>query len=183
MAESNTKTFAYMLLSCDWRDGLRGEFRDWYYGDIIEGFSEGEDQAESPEDLWSFGWEKFMNRVAPVQLTLGFDVRRPILESFKSIGVEPFFRTGYFNEPDNVLVFEIGDTEPRLDAGGYSAAKNPSDVDRLVKVLRSTITIARREGRSLLFVGGWGWYYDMEIPLSVQELIRRCGMEFVNRHP
>jgi hypothetical protein len=182
MAESNTKTFAYMLLSCDWRDDFREALRDWYYGDIIEAFSEGEDQAESPEELWSFGWEAFMNRVAPVQLTLGFDVRRPILESFKSIGVEPFFRAGGFKQPDNIFAFEVGDAEPRIDPREHSS-ENPFDVDRLAKVLRSTISIARHEARSLLLVGGWGWYYDMEIPLNVQELIRDSGMEFANRHP
>jgi hypothetical protein len=183
MASDEIPTFAYMLFSCDWREGLGEEFRDWYYGDIIECFAEGEDQADSLEHLWSFGWEDFMNRAAPVQLTLGFDVRRPILESLESIGVEPFFRIGYFNEQDNVLAFRIGDAGPRIDPRNHSAAENPNDVERFGEVLRSTVTLARSEGRSLLFVGGWGWYYDMEIPLDVQKLIGRCGMEFVNRHP
>jgi len=69
------ETFAYLLLACSWTQELESEFPDWYHGDVIECFSECEDQAEEPEDLWAFGWEQQMARIAPVQLTLGWDPR------------------------------------------------------------------------------------------------------------
>jgi hypothetical protein len=49
-------------------------------------------------------------------------------------------------------------------------------------VLRATAELAREQGRGLLFVGGWGWYYDMEIPSDVKPVLQRAEFRFVTRH-
>jgi hypothetical protein len=44
------------------------------------------------------------------------------------------------------------------------------------------VTLARSQARGLLFVGGWGWAYDMEVPAEAQSVLWEAGLEFITRH-
>jgi hypothetical protein len=43
------------------------------------------------------------------------------------------------------------------------------------------VALARSERRSLLFIGGWGWYYHMDVPSDVEDVFRQAGMGFYDR--
>ena len=73
------RTFAYILLACKLTQELKSELSEYYWGGIIEAFISCEEQAIAPEGLYPFGWESIMNRVAPVQMTNGWDPRRNFL--------------------------------------------------------------------------------------------------------
>lgn len=175
------RTFAYLLLACKWSDEFKSEISDWYFGDIIEAFSEGEDQADCPEDIWSFEWEGFMDRVAPVQLTLGWDPRLYLVSLFKGEGIEPYFATGYADEPNNIICFDRL-PDGLVFSGEAEKIPNPTDRERFDEVLRQTMEMARSQNRSLLFIGGWGWYYEMEVPSDRKTILQQAGLKFVNRH-
>ncbi|MCS3918013.1 hypothetical protein Q2T83_16020 [Fervidibacter sacchari] len=176
------KTFVYLLLACSWSRDLESQLSDWYYGDIIEAFIESEDQARRPEDLWAFGWEEFMARITPVQLTLGWDPRPYIISIFANANIEPYYRLGYFEEHDNILYFDKLPPKWILPSATAGIVPNPPDKIRFDKVLLSTIELARSLNRGLLFIGGWGWDYDMDIPREVEPILRQAGMQFFTRH-
>jgi hypothetical protein len=196
------ETFAYLLLSCAWSPEWEEEFSGWYYGDVIEVVAESEDQAEEPAQLWWKEWQAFSDRVAPVQLTLGWDVRPYLLAIFSKYSIIPSFRSydATFGDRDNILYFdtplpslenvnqiEVRQMEFDLDIPP-SAPLLPekmvyaADKDRFDAVLDATIDLARRQDRGLLFVGGWGWYYDMAVPAVTKPVMQQAGWVFIDRH-
>jgi hypothetical protein len=182
MKVKEEKTFAYVLLACSWSKDFESQLSDWYYGDIIEAFVESEDQARTSEHLWAFGWEKLMARIAPVQLTLGWDPRPYVISIFHEANIEPYYRLGYLEERDNILYFDQLPPEQILLSATAGIVPNPPDKIRFDEVLLSTIELARSLNRGLLFIGGWGWYYDMDIPREVESVLRQTGMQFFTRH-
>ncbi len=57
-----------------------------------------------------------------------------------------------------------------------------SDESRFYDVLQNTVAEASRRNADILFIGGWGWYYEMEIPDEQQRLFKRMGLPFITRH-
>ena len=137
---------------------------------------EGEEQG----DPWSFGWEEFMGRTAPVQLTDGWDVRPYIVQLFSEAGIQPAYRLGYFGEADNLVFFDRLPRSLGADTAGPIGSKE--DVRRFREVLDSTIDLAAASSRGLLFVGQAGWAYDMEVRNSARRVLDRAGFRFVTRH-
>jgi len=173
-----TRTFAYLLLSCGMDDELLKQLRQVYHGDIIEAFAEGEDQAEDADALWAFGWDINMARIAPVQLTRALDVR-PILR--EQLG-DPIVRVerdedGAYN--GSIMYFRPNALPRSLPP---NLANDHDDLSRFHAVLRETARLARAMESGLLFIGGWGWHYEMEVPAPQQVLMRQSGMAFVSRH-
>jgi len=167
-----------MLFACTWSEEFEAELADWYSGDMIEAFMEAEDQ----HDPWSFGWEGFMARIAPVQLTDGWDVHPYLIETFARMRVEPAYRLGYLDETDNVVFFARapgGFESPNIGAAPIGLA---ADVARFHEVLEATIDLASSQGSGLLFVGESGWAYDMDVPMAARGTLERAGFRFATRH-
>lgn len=171
-------TFAYLLLSCSWTPELESELAGWYHGDIIEAFAEGEDQL----DPWSFGWEEQMARVAPVQLTRGWDPRPYMRSVLLAAGIEPQVAIGYSGEVDNALYFAQLPADANAILVTTNNAPDTSDRHRFDQVLTATAELARKQDRGILFVGGEGWYYEMEVPPEATPSLRDAGFMFLTRH-
>jgi hypothetical protein len=196
------ETFAYLLLSCIWSPEWEEEVSGWYYGDLIEVVAESEDQAAEPTQLWLDEWKVYSDRITPVQLTLGWDVRPYLLATFSEYGVTPGFRSydATFGDRDNILYFdhplpslenanqiEVGQFALDLDISPPAPLLpeqmvHPADKNRFDAVLNATAELARRQDRGLLFVGGWGWYYEMVVPAVTKSVMRQAGWIFTDRH-
>lgn len=169
------RTFAYLLCVGKTNEGFEGKLNGWYFGDIIEAFSEAEDQARKPADIWSFNWDEHLSRVAPVQLTRGLDVRPLLLAALPA----PNFRfetEGLFG--GSTFIFSA----PSVGSPAFRPPQASDDQSRFYAVLRATVSLAVPEKARVVFVGGWGWYYDMEVPAKQQRLLKKMGMPFVTRH-
>ena len=70
---------------------MQAEFADWYWGDFVECSMETEDQADEPSAVWAYDLDYEMSRIAPVQLTLGWNPRPTLLQVLEQAGTEPPF--------------------------------------------------------------------------------------------
>jgi len=193
-ASDDSRTFAYMLLSCQWENDYQPEphdwtladVSDWSLSDIVELYSEEEDEAAAPEDLWAWGWDTYMDRVAPVQLVEDWDPRPFLRYALRAMGISSLeeWQEGkiWFVQPEDVAKANLGSgASPEADAGPNP--RFPADKQRAAQVLSETLRLAKAQGRGLLFFGEEGWYYGMEVPKKTQPVLRRAGFKFVTRHP
>ena len=180
---SEEKTFAYMVLSCNQDIVATGDIVDFYWGDFIECFMESEDQAEEPSGLWAFDMENEVDRIAPVQLTLGWDARPALLQIFECVGIQPEFKGGAYDEI-NFLVFSAPITPLPWISLSPQETPNPSDFQRFKEIIDATVEQAKAQARKLLFVGGWGFSYDIDSEhlSDAAPVLHQAGMKFLNRH-
>jgi hypothetical protein len=89
---------------------------------------------------------------------------------------------GYFGEDNNVIYYHQLPRDLDLRRSAVSTVRNPRDKARFNEVLTATVELARAQRRGLLFIGGHGWYYDMEIPPEVTPVLSNAGFQFVTRH-
>src|SRR5437867_3676379 len=97
------RTFAYLLMASAWSKEIEAEVSGCSRGDVLELFMEREEQAQAPDHLWGFGWDDPMSRIAPVQLTYGWDLRPYLSTAFAEAGVEPCFAKGSGEDRDGIL--------------------------------------------------------------------------------
>ena len=184
------ETFAYMLISASWSREIEAYLDPFYVGDIIELHLEEEDQAEFPEHLTTLDLDDIMSRIAPVQLTLGWDPRPYLAAYFQGAGILPRYvqksSDGEASSP--ICYYEVlpapGTPLPSIT----ESVPLPQDKRRFEEVLSATLDLARSQGRGLLFIGGWGWSYaydDMVIDYIKRNepVLRAAGMLFLDRHP
>ena len=186
-------TFAYLLLACRWteEDGIEGDWDlrgigSWSVGDIIEALIECEDQAQSTEDLWPWGWSGHMRRVSSVQVTEDWDPRRTLLGSLENLGaasVQTWHdRRVWFIEADQVDMLDPESLEPHWTYAG-KAPRYSVDGNRAFRVLRDTLHLAKRSNMGLLFIGDEGWCYDDIEPWdSAIPIMEQDGFLITSRH-
>jgi hypothetical protein len=173
--------FAYLLAAMEWSDQVADALDGWYCGDLIDGTMKAENAATDPTDLAAFdiGGVRAA-RVAPVQVTLGWDPRPCLLALLAQADIQPALELDkggilYFHRvPSASLVLRV----PANDA------QRPPDVHRFVAVLDATADIVRAKKCGLLFVGGAGWSYNDRLKSSdgKVEAMTRAGMQFFDRH-
>ncbi|MBW3622040.1 MAG: hypothetical protein KY468_01365 [Armatimonadetes bacterium] len=180
-------TFAYMLIAASWTRGIEQYIDTLYSGDIIELHMEEEDQLEAPEHLSTLDLDGYMSRIAPVQLTLGWDPRPCLTETFLNSGIRPHYvQKPQFEDqvPFNICYYR------ELTLEGFSFPSSdpppcPADKQRFDEVFTTTLDLARSQDRGLLFIGGWGLGtgYDEDFLADVEPVLRQTRMKFFNRHP
>jgi len=176
-------TFAYMVFSCSWNTDLAAEFDDWYWGDFVECSMETEDQAEEPSAVWAYDLDYEMSRIAPVQLTLGWDPRPTLVQVFEHVGIQPLFRGTYRHET-NWLAFPVPHEPLQWQNFAQENIPKPRDFHRFQEVVDATIELAREQNRSVLFVGGSGFSYDIDAVhlTDAAPVLKQAGMKFFDRH-
>ncbi len=144
--------------------------------EIIRAFAESENQAVEPEELWCFDWQEQMARVAPVQLTNGLDVRallRVVIDVPHSI----YYEWGPPGAGGTTIYY------PNVRTAFVPTACKPvNDHTRFMAVLSETVKLAKFLDMGLLFIGGWGWTYELELPPEQRETMRKAAMAFTSRH-
>ena len=193
---SEQETFAYAILSCSRMDAIHSEIRaDWSdsgCSDIVECFISLEDQADAGGEIWPFDWDEFMDRVAPAQLTLGWDPRKYLLEVLQKIEILPSYQAGNHDGSNygHIIYFDQLPCQEDIALVANSAMTeqitNPSDRTRFIDVLTSTVDLANSQNRGLLFVGCWGFDYQIDAQYlddkEVKLALERHGMKFFTRH-
>ena len=176
-------TFAYMMFSCLWNTEMAVEFDDWYWGDFVECSMESEDQAEEPSAVWAYDLDYEMSRIAPVQLTLGWDPRPTLLQVFEQAGIQPLFQ-GTYRDETNWLAFSNPQEPLQWQKFAQENIPKPVDFLRFQQVVDATIELAREQNRSVLFVGGSGFSYDdgMDYLADTASVLKEAGMKFFDRH-
>lgn len=176
-------TFAYMVFSSKWSPEMEAEFADWYWGDFVECSMETEDQADEPSAVWAYDLDYEMSRIAPVQLTLGWDPRPTLLQAFEQAGIEPLFR-GTYRDEINWLAFPVPQEPLQWQKVAPQSIPKPVDFQRFQEVVDATIELAREQNRSVLFVGGSGFSYDIdaEYLTDAAPVLKEAGMKFLDRH-
>jgi len=179
-------SYAYMLLSSEWPSELEKELSGWYYGDIIEAHIEAEEQAVDCLDLYPYGWDAFASRVAPVQVTEHFNPIRGLRDFAAMQRVAPSFdqvNVVYF--PGTAILqcgFDLIPESVAISLCKSQKLVGDRDGLRFAQVLLATLSLARHEQRGLLFIGGEGWYYEMEIAEEKILLMEKTGFLFADRH-
>jgi hypothetical protein len=171
--------FNYLLLACRMNDALQEELRGWAVGDILEGFLEMESTAEALDDLWCYGWQRSMARLAPVQVTKFTDARPWLRETLG----EPALGIEHDGEYSGSVWYFAPPADPAAPAAPAPRARANADRARLHSVLTATAELARLRGEGLLFVGCWGFDFKAEVPREQQLLMVTAGFQFVDRHP
>lgn len=178
----DNETYAYTVFSCNWNQEMASEFGDWYWGDFIEACMEAEEQAKRPIEVWTYELQYGMERVAPVQVTLGWDPHEILRKIFSAIGINPLFQKGDAGEI-NWLVYPCPNTPLNCQEQQPSNIPNPSDFHRFKQVLETTIALSKKQNQCLLFVGGQGFSYEHdEFWEEVAPVLKEAGMKFLDRH-
>ena len=134
-----------------------------------------------------------MDRVAPAQLTVGWDPRKYLLEVLHQVDIQPSYQTGYYDNNSNygdIIYFDQLPSQEDITSLASSVTAeqltNLSDRTRFVDVLTSTIELANSQNRGLLFIGCWGWDYQIDAQYlddeEVKLALERHGMKFFTRH-
>jgi hypothetical protein len=60
----------------------------------------------------------------------------------------------------------------------------PEDFQRFQEVVDATVELAREQNRSVLFVGGSGFSYDIDAEhlTDAAPILKEAGMKFLDRH-
>jgi hypothetical protein len=175
------RTFAYLLAASDWSEEIQATV-SVSYSDTIELTMSCEDQAETAEQLWPIGWETFMGRIAPVQLTLGWDPRPYLRSVYREAGIEPLYCLRDEMDGDHILYFAQLPPEGFRWSPRARRDRDAPDRVRFDEVLAATIEIARSQRRGMLFYGGWGWSYEIDYLEDVAHVLEQAGMKFLTRH-
>ena len=183
-----------MVLTCQWNNSYVPRPGDWTLEDIeiwslrgvLDSYSKCEDYASQQSELWVWGWNYYMNRLAPVQLVEDWDPGeffKLYLESCNIREFETYQKESiWFIENKSLIVYRPGPESSTMLGGLTTAPKSLHDADRFKRVLDLTIQLAIKEWRGLLFFGQKGWNYTMEVPASVQPIMARSGFKFITRH-
>lgn len=169
----DNQTFAYILLTAP---HLK-EIDKMYWGGVIEAFMSCEEQWTEAKDLWPFEWGDLMHRVSVVQLTQGYDPRNDLLRNFKKQGIAPIFRQDLDGDKDNIIYF---DKVPK-NILNEDLPPGSKHAKRFLEVLSETISLSSKKGLGFLFVGGWGFSFDMNLELEDQKLIKAEGIKYSSR--
>ena len=177
------QTFAYMIFSCQWSPEIEAEFADWYWGDFVECSISTEVQAEEPSAVWAYDLDYELSRIAPVQLTLGWDPRPALLEVFKQAGVEALFRGAYKGE-SNWFAFPAPPKALQWQEVALPNISKPVDFERFQEVVAATVELAREQNQDVVFVGGSGFSYDIDAEhlTEAAPVLKEAGMKFLDRH-
>src|SRR5258707_15466489 len=145
--------FAYVLAAMEGSDKVADTLDGWYCGDLIEGTMQAENAATDPTDLAAFdiGGVRAA-RVAPVQLTLGWDPRPCLLALLAQADIQPALEL----DRGSILYFNCVPGASLVLRAPANDAQRPPDVHRFVAVLDATADIVRARKCGLLFVGGAG---------------------------
>jgi hypothetical protein len=168
------QTFAYIVLSSSYKK----EIETMYWGGVIEAFISCEEQWIEPKDIWPFEWEKFMYRNAVVQLTNDWDPRLALLNIFKDINIEPSFRQVLNGEKDNIIYF---DKIPSTTSVNVFTNKKSKEYERFVNILSDAVILSKKKQLGLLFIGGWGFSYDINLKEEDQLLLKDIGIKYCSR--
>lgn len=162
---------------------MEAEFADWYWGDFVECSMASEEQAGEPSAVWAYDLDYELSRIAPVQLTLGWDVRPVLLQVFKQEGIEPFFR-GFNRGEVNWLAFSAPQESLQWQQVAPQNIPKPVDFQRFQEVVDATVELARTQNGSVLFVGGSGFGYDIDDDFfgNSAPVLKEAGMKFLDRH-
>lgn len=175
------RTFAYILLACKWAQELESELTEYYWGGIVEAFIDSEEQAIAPEDLFPFGWESIMKRIAPVQFTNGWDPRRYLFDELLKEGENPTFACGEEGGLPHIIFVEYPakkDTTEKLIKLDIVRDKRQFN-----KILNATLELCEQGNTGLLFIGGWGFNYEANsLNNDDRDFLADSGFQFTNRH-
>lgn len=175
------RTFAYILLACELSQELKSELSEYYWGGIVEVFIDCEEQALAPEDLYPFGWESIMNRVAPVQVTNGWDPRPTLFDELLKEGENPRFTCGGKEDIPNIIFIEHPNKKDSTEK--LISLNLMRDKRQFNKILNSTIQLCSQGNNGLLFIGGWGFSYeDKQLSDEVRDFLVDSGFQFTSRH-
>ncbi len=187
------RTFTYLPLACDRDKQNHEELRESWDGyrccDVLELFVSNEDQVDGTDYIWDGDWECWMDRITPVQMTLGWDARTYLVEILKQAGFEPTYEIGRLGE-STILYY---DHVPTIEAYKTAIAtipvdnmENPQDRTRFDEVIRATLELADRQQRGLVFAWAWGFDYEvnghhLDYP-EIRAGLKKHGLKFFTRH-
>lgn len=172
----DNQTFAYILLASPYFK----EIERMYWGSIIEAFISCEEQWLEVSDLWPFGWGNLMSRVSLVQLTQGYDPLNDLMMIFEDKDIMPKLRQDLDRDKNNIVYF---DKLPKDTFNYEDLSCQSKHSKRFLNILNATISLSSKKEAGLLFVGGWGFSYDMNLDLEDQETIRTAGIKYASRVP
>lgn len=187
------RTFTYLLLACDRDQKNHAELRASWDGhgcsDILELFLEGEEQVAETDDIGDGELEYWTDRVAPVQMALGWDVRAYLVAVLKQAGFEPTSEIGR-PEESAILYYEHVPTTEAYNIATASTPvgyiENAQDKERFDEVLRVTLELVRKQQRGLIFAWAWGFDYEIDGQhLNHPEIragLEKHGLKFFTRH-
>lgn len=187
----NIPEFAYLLLTCDRTEARMFDWQEWSCIDILAAFIEVENQAISGDGLWTLDWEHCMDRISPVQVSIGWDPRPYLVEVFDNCQITPLYKADgygedekdafiYFDEiPEILLMKDIIDSAS-LD---ISQIKNIKDKKRFDQILMYSADLARQQNRGLLFIGEWGAAqpYGIDQLIGKKRVFQDSGMKIFSR--
>jgi hypothetical protein len=169
--------FTYLVLSAHMDGELWAELEQSQPGDILEGFLEMESSAQSLDDLWPYGWEQRMARLAPVQMTEYVDARPWWVAGMGPTRYAVDKTSGY---PGTIVYYP-----PPVAVAELPKAwkKETPDRHRFVAILEATAELAQLRGDGLLLIGCWGFRFGDEVPADQQAIMIQAGFQFVDRRP
>ncbi|MCC6537026.1 MAG: hypothetical protein IT162_05720 [Bryobacterales bacterium] len=170
-AEHRDRVFGYVVTVCG---GLEPEdFRGRSYQELLDAFLAAETAATCLDEMWPYGWGRVMRRWAPLQTSGVWDARQDLLRLLGS----PSFRLDHPAIYGGAIMYF-----PRPELRPPAAAEN-KDQRRFHEVVNHAVDLARRRDlqEALLFIGGWGWGYDVELPADQQVTLMAAGFRHVDR--
>lgn len=151
---------------------------------------ETEVHAAGAADLYLFQPDNSV-RVAPVQLTVGWNPLPVILHGLAAMGLRLAHRSGSFHASPPDAPGAQGDCLylPPAVAGvvrcpdASVSAPRSEDAPRFQTVWNETVARAEDRRLGILAIGDWGWHYDFDELAAVEQAsLRAAGFTIAGRH-
>jgi hypothetical protein len=172
--------YVYIFFISKFAEELIVEFKDYYWGGVIEAFISCEQQWIDANDLWPFGMEQYAKRISVVQVAENFNPVDSLLKILASNNVEPRFIQNTNDSENNMLAFDPTFT---LSIFNNSILPKSNYGKRFLKILTKNLDLSKKAGATIFMVGGKGFSLDLELEKVDQQLLKKVGMMFPSRMP